>query len=255
MPEHADESPEIAASSCATPSAASARSPSARSCAGSRARRRAEPARAQGAAPRRPRRSRDLPVHGRRAQPPGHVRPQAAAEQAQRPAAPGRVRRGQVPVRADRRQAARHQAHLPNATARAASRSPTCSRTPPSASTTSPSSGRATATWWSTPRPSTSCSPGGSCRASRAWARGSSTASARRAQSLPGYVVMPDPHGALEAGQPMYSNGFLPAVYQPTMFRPGDRPVLQPRPAAGRRRRPTRRKTLDSICDAEPARH
>jgi hypothetical protein len=44
-------------------------------------------------------------------------------------------------------------------------------------------------------------------------------------QALPGYVVMPDPHGALEAGQPMYVNGFLPAVYQPTMFRPGARPV------------------------------
>ena len=34
------------------------------------------------------------------------------------------------------------------------------------------------------------------------------------------YVVMPDPKGALEAGQPMYTNGFLPAVYQPTMMRP-----------------------------------
>ena len=45
-------------------------------------------------------------------------------------------------------------------------------------------------------------------------------------QSLPAYVVMPDPQGALEAGQPMYANGFLPAVYQPTMFRAGDRPVL-----------------------------
>src|SRR5258707_11777657 len=44
-------------------------------------------------------------------------------------------------------------------------------------------------------------------------------------QSLPGYVVMPDPHGALEAGQPMYTHGFLPAVYQPTMLRGGDRPV------------------------------
>ena len=44
--------------------------------------------------------------------------------------------------------------------------------------------------------------------------------------SLPAYVVLPDPLGALEAGQPMYMNGFLPAVYQPTMFRPGDRPVL-----------------------------
>jgi hypothetical protein len=45
-------------------------------------------------------------------------------------------------------------------------------------------------------------------------------------ESLPAYVVMPDPDGALEAGQPMYSNGFLPAVYQPTMFRAGAQPVL-----------------------------
>lgn len=45
-------------------------------------------------------------------------------------------------------------------------------------------------------------------------------------QSLPAYVVMPDPKGALEAGQPMYMHGFLPAIYQPTMFRPGERPVL-----------------------------
>ena len=37
---------------------------------------------------------------------------------------------------------------------------------------------------------------------------------------------MPDPDGALEAGQPMYMHGFLPAVYQPTTFRAGDRPVL-----------------------------
>ncbi|HYO79856.1 MAG TPA: DUF1501 domain-containing protein [Bryobacteraceae bacterium] len=45
-------------------------------------------------------------------------------------------------------------------------------------------------------------------------------------ESLPAYVVMPDPDGALEAGQPMYTNGFLPAVYQPTMMRPGAKPVL-----------------------------
>jgi hypothetical protein len=44
-------------------------------------------------------------------------------------------------------------------------------------------------------------------------------------QALPAYVVMPDPSGALEAGQPMYANGFLPAVYQPTTFRSGPRPV------------------------------
>ena len=45
-------------------------------------------------------------------------------------------------------------------------------------------------------------------------------------QSMPAYVVMPDPEGALEAGQPMYGNGFLPAAYQPTMMRPGETPVL-----------------------------
>ena len=45
-------------------------------------------------------------------------------------------------------------------------------------------------------------------------------------QSLPSYVVMPDPDGALEAGRPMYMNGFLPAAHQPVMFRAGQRPVL-----------------------------
>lgn len=44
-------------------------------------------------------------------------------------------------------------------------------------------------------------------------------------QSLPAYVVLPDPKGALEAGQPMYMNGFLPAVYQPTMLGSGRQPV------------------------------
>lgn len=67
-------------------------------------------------------------------------------------------------------------------------------------------------------------------------------------QSLPAYVVMPDPKGALEAGQPMYNHGFLPAIYQPTMFRPSHRPVLN-------LDRPThvtaeqRRQTLDFIRD------
>ena len=66
------------------------------------------------------------------------------------------------------------------------------------------------------------------------------------AESLPSYVVMPDPDGALEAGQPMYMHGFLPAVYQPTMFRPGERPVLNldlPKDVSLK----DRRKTLDLI--------
>jgi len=65
-------------------------------------------------------------------------------------------------------------------------------------------------------------------------------------ESLPAYVVLPDPHGAQEAGQPMYSNGFLPAVYQPTMFRPGSKPVLNLDLPSGVSM-DQRRKTLDLI--------
>ncbi len=64
--------------------------------------------------------------------------------------------------------------------------------------------------------------------------------------SLPAYVVMPDPNGTPEAGQPMYTNGFLPAVYQPTLFRAGKRPVLNldlPQGVTMDRRR----KTIDLI--------
>lgn len=43
--------------------------------------------------------------------------------------------------------------------------------------------------------------------------------------ALPSYVVLADPDGALEAGQPMYGNGFLPSAYQPTMLNPGPTPV------------------------------
>lgn len=71
-------------------------------------------------------------------------------------------------------------------------------------------------------------------------------------ESLPGYVVMPDPHGALEAGQPMYSNGFLPAIYQPTMFRPGAKPVLNLDLPQGTTRE-QRVKTLDLIKQLDRA--
>ena len=65
-------------------------------------------------------------------------------------------------------------------------------------------------------------------------------------ESLPAYVVMPDPDGALEAGQPMYANGFLPATYQPTMFGSGASPVrnLERPPGVTSSRR---RKTVNLI--------
>ncbi len=64
--------------------------------------------------------------------------------------------------------------------------------------------------------------------------------------SLPAYVVMPDPNGTPEAGQPMYTNGFLPSVYQPALFRAGKHPVLNldlPEGISMERRR----KTVDFI--------
>jgi hypothetical protein len=72
------------------------------------------------------------------------------------------------------------------------------------------------------------------------------------AESMPAYVVMPDPHGAQEAGQPLYSNGFLPAIYQPTLFRPGKRPVLNLDLPPGVTME-DRRKTIDLIHDLNRA--
>ncbi|MFN9914471.1 MAG: DUF1501 domain-containing protein, partial [Pirellulaceae bacterium] len=66
------------------------------------------------------------------------------------------------------------------------------------------------------------------------------------------YVVLPDPDGALEAGRPMYMNGFLPARYQPMMLLPGKRPVLnleQPDAVSG----PQRRRTLRLIQELNQA--
>lgn len=69
--------------------------------------------------------------------------------------------------------------------------------------------------------------------------------------SLPAYVVMPDPHGAPEAGQPMYTNGFLPAVYQPAMFRAGKSALnLELPEGIGIERR---RKTIDFLRNLNEA--
>ena len=44
--------------------------------------------------------------------------------------------------------------------------------------------------------------------------------------NLPAYVVMPQPEGTPEGGPPCWSAGFLPAVYQGTLLRPGAKPIL-----------------------------
>ena len=71
-------------------------------------------------------------------------------------------------------------------------------------------------------------------------------------QSMPAYVVMPDPVGALEAGQPMYMQGFLPAAFQPTVFRSGNRPVLNLALPTGVSQE-GRRRTLDLIHELNTA--
>ena len=72
-------------------------------------------------------------------------------------------------------------------------------------------------------------------------------------ESLPGYVVMPDPGGTNEAGQPVYSNGFLPAVYQPNMFRAGKRPVINLELPAGVEIE-QRKKTLELVRKLDESR-
>jgi Protein of unknown function (DUF1501) len=52
-------------------------------------------------------------------------------------------------------------------------------------------------------------------------------------ENLPAYVVMPQPEGTPEGGTPCWGAGFLPAVYQGTVFRPGPKPIVNLQPPAG----------------------
>jgi len=52
-------------------------------------------------------------------------------------------------------------------------------------------------------------------------------------ENLPAYVVMPQPEGTPEGGTPCWGAGFLPAVYQGTVFRPGPNPIINLHPPAG----------------------
>jgi len=44
--------------------------------------------------------------------------------------------------------------------------------------------------------------------------------------SLPAYVVLPDPGGWVKGGAPAWGNGYLPASYQGTLLRGGTTPIL-----------------------------
>jgi hypothetical protein len=51
-------------------------------------------------------------------------------------------------------------------------------------------------------------------------------------ESMPAFVVLPDPGGGLKGGPPAWGSGFLPARFQGTTMRPGRTPLLnlQPQP-------------------------
>lgn len=51
--------------------------------------------------------------------------------------------------------------------------------------------------------------------------------------SMPAFVVLPDPGGGLKGGPPAWGNGYLPATYQGVTMRPGSTPILNLRPPAG----------------------
>ena len=53
-------------------------------------------------------------------------------------------------------------------------------------------------------------------------------------QNMPAFIVLPDPRGGLKGGPPAWGSGFLPATYQGTTFRPGDKPILNLNPPADR---------------------
>ncbi len=63
-------------------------------------------------------------------------------------------------------------------------------------------------------------------------------------ENLPAYAVMPQPEGTPEGGTPMWSSGFLPAVYQGTLLRPGTSPILNLKPPVSADRQ---RRTLDLL--------
>jgi hypothetical protein len=52
-------------------------------------------------------------------------------------------------------------------------------------------------------------------------------------EDLPAYCVMPQPEGVPEGGAPCWGAGYLPAVYQGTLLRKGNSPILNLRPPAG----------------------
>jgi len=63
--------------------------------------------------------------------------------------------------------------------------------------------------------------------------------------SMPAYIVLPDPRGGSKGGPPAWGCGFLPAVHQGVTMRPGGNPVINLKP--NDRLAPGQRATIDLI--------
>jgi len=66
-------------------------------------------------------------------------------------------------------------------------------------------------------------------------------------ENLPAYVVMPQPEGTPEGGTPCWGAGFLPAVYQGTVFRSGANPILNLKPSDETMTPARQRRTLNFL--------
>jgi len=72
-------------------------------------------------------------------------------------------------------------------------------------------------------------------------------------QNMPAFIVLPDPRGGLKGGPPAWGSGFLPATYQGTTLRPGNKPILDLNPPADRS--PERQTALAKFIQQANRRH
>ncbi len=138
-------------------------------------------------------------------------------------------------------------------TARPGSRSPTCTRTSPAASTTWRSSAACTPTASPTARACSQMNTGFLRQGYPSLGSWVTYGLGTVNQNLPGYVVLLDQRGGPISGPPNWGSGFMPATYQGTQFRTSGDPILNLRPPAGISAA-QQRNQLDLLAQAEPAR-
>lgn len=66
-------------------------------------------------------------------------------------------------------------------------------------------------------------------------------------ENLPAFVVMAQPQGTPEGGAPCWSSGFLPALHQGTLLRPGPSPIVNLSPSDPAWGPPRQRRMLDYL--------